>query len=90
MVAIWVFDSLQWTCLHMIRIVAHEKLNERFAFKIKHDLFLAILRQDTIFFETHDAGAVQSLLKSDCVEVAKNFLGLPLEMFDEFGGWLGG
>lgn len=63
--------------------MGQEKLNARFGFKIKQDLFAAILRQDMVFFKTHDSGAIQSLLKQDCSNVAHNFFSLPSRLLSQ-------
>ena len=76
-VGFWVIDTFHMLVLHNVRIVGMEKLNARFGFKIKQDLFSAILRQDMVFFKTHDSGAIQSLLKQDCSKLAHNFFRIP-------------
>ena len=77
----WILDVFHMLVIHNVRIVCEEKLNARFRFKIKEDLFAAILRQDMFFFKTNDSGAIQSLLKHDCDKVSHNFLILPNRIF---------
>ncbi len=71
---------LEWWVNDFISIVACSRSNADFAQRIRKQLFDAIMRQDTVYFELNDSGAVCERLNSDCGRVAESFLHMPREM----------
>lgn len=62
------------------KIVACNRSNADFTQRIRTQLFDAIMRQDAVYFELNDSGAVCDRLNSDCGRVAESFLNLPREI----------
>jgi len=45
-------------------VAAAAKCQQQLAYKLRIDVFDSIMRQDKVFFEMHDAGRIQGLLKN--------------------------
>lgn len=71
---------VQWWVNDFVSIVASNRSNADFALKIRRQLFDAIMRQDSAYFEMNDSGAVCDRLNSDCQRMAESFLQLPKDM----------
>lgn len=71
---------IEWWLNDFVSIVACNKSNADFTRRIRNSLFDAIMRQDTVYFELNDSGAVCDRLNSDCGRVAESFLHLPREI----------
>lgn len=71
---------LEWWVNDFVSIVASNRSNADFALRIRKQLFDAIMRQDSVYFEINDSGAVCERLNSDVQRVAESFLHLPREM----------
>jgi len=71
---------LEWWVNDFVSIVACNRSNADFASRIRKQLFDAIIRQDTAYFELNDSGAVCERLNSDCGRVAESFLHLPRQI----------
>ena len=63
-----------------VSIVACNRSNGEFTRRIRKQLFDAIMRQDTVYFELNASGAVCDRLNGDCHHVAHSFLHLPREI----------
>jgi len=71
---------LEWWLNDFVSIVACNRSNAEFTQRIRKQLFDAILRQDTVYFELNDSGAVCERLNGDCGRVAESFLHLPRDI----------
>lgn len=78
-----VIFCMDWWVCDFINIVCEAKATESITIKLRNELFQAIMRQDTVFFETHDAGWVQDRLKHDCRELSHKILMFPVHMFSD-------
>jgi ABC-type multidrug transport system fused ATPase/permease subunit len=72
--------TLEWWLNDFISVVCCNRSNAEFTQRIRNQLFAAIMRQDTVYFELNDSGAVCERLNSDCGRVAESFLHLPRDM----------
>ena len=79
-VAFVIIFVLEWWVNDFLSIVACNRSNSEFSQRIRKQLFDAIMRQDTVYFELNDSGAVCSRLNHDCEKVAHSFLHLPREI----------
>lgn len=79
-VAIFCMDH--WVC-DFINIVCTAKATETITIKLRNELFQAIMRQDTVFFETHETGWIQDRLKRDCDELSRKILLFPVHFLSD-------
>ena len=56
---------LDWWINDFVSIIARGKATQGITYRLRASMFEAIMRQDTVFFQQHDAGWVQDRLKRD-------------------------
>lgn len=74
--AFGVIFVLEWWLNDFVSIISSNKVNNDFTHKLRHEVFDAIMRQDTVFFEKLDCGAIQQRLNSDSQIVCDKLLHL--------------
>jgi len=74
---------MDWWVCDFINIVCTAKATETITIKLRNELFQAIMRQDTVFFETHETGWIQDRLKRDCDELSRKILMFPVHLLSD-------
>jgi len=74
---------MDWWVCDFINIVCTAKATETITIKLRNELFQAIMRQDTVFFETHETGWIQDRLKRDCDEFSHKILLFPVHLLSD-------
>ena len=83
LVVIHVWD---WGVNDLLLAVSRTRMKAGFKNRLKKDVFEALLRQDTGYFDANDGGALQRALQHDTEEVAHKFLEMPLNLFSNIAG----
>jgi len=86
---LFVIFAVEWYMIDWIRIISEQSARQDFQYKLRSQLFNAMMRQDKASLDKNGYRELMRTLDGDAREVVHKLLFLPLRIFGNFSGMIG-